>query len=113
MKRILIQNTRQMWIILPLAIPKHLTFNDLFNRLEDKFTQSWSGNVNNSANILNFRLFKTSHNLEHYLNILDDIDIIILSSFMAMDHKLPIENNSKSYHENRESMVSVVLSCYR
>ena len=41
---------------------------------------------------LNYRLCKTSHNFEHYLNVLDDKDVITMSRFRTMNHKLPIEN---------------------
>ena len=61
-------------------------------RLEDQFTQSWSGKVNDSPKALNYRLYKTSHNFEHYLNVLDDKDVITMSRFRTMNHKLPIEN---------------------
>ncbi len=59
--------------------------------MEDQFQQKWSENIHKSPKTMNYRIYKTSHNLEKFMSILSDRDIITLMRFRTMNHRLPIE----------------------
>lgn len=60
-------------------------------RLVDQFKQTWYSDVYDSPKCLNYRIFKTTHCYENYLNILPSDLRIALSKFRCVNHKLPIE----------------------
>ena len=60
-------------------------------KLIDQFKQIWFGLIYDSAKCLNYRIFKTTHCFESYIEYLPDDLRIALSKFRCVNHKLPIE----------------------
>jgi hypothetical protein len=60
-------------------------------KLLDQFLQNWSNQLTNSSKGLNYRLFKTELNLEHYLINLPKNLRSSLFYFRTGNHRLPIE----------------------
>ena len=60
-------------------------------KLIDQFKQCWFGLIYDSPKCLNYRIFKTTHCFESYINYLPDDLRIALSKSRCVNHKLPIE----------------------
>ena len=61
------------------------------NILVDQFKQSWKSDLENSSKAFSYRIFKTEHGFEKYLDILNERDRITLTRFRTTNHRLPIE----------------------
>ena len=59
-------------------------------RLRDIDLQSWQCEVDNNSLCLNYKVFKSSLNMEKYLLKLNPIDRISLSKFRCSSHRLPV-----------------------
>ena len=60
-------------------------------RLIDQFKQKWTAEIQLSAKCLNYRMFKTSLTLEHYLTSLPYNNRQLLARFRCRNHNLPVE----------------------
>ena len=63
----------------------------LKQRLSDQFKQFWQSCITDSAKSLNYRIFKTFHEFENYLNILTIKEGILFCRFRTTNNYLPIE----------------------
>ena len=61
------------------------------NILNDQFKQAWNSDLENSPKAFSYRIFKTEHCFETYLDQLNERDRITLIRFRTTNHKLPIE----------------------
>ena len=61
------------------------------SRISDQFLQNWNNTIMNSPKCLVYRLYKTQHLFEEYLDIIPLNLAYILCRFRIMNHKLPIE----------------------
>lgn len=64
--------------------------NHILQNLKDQFTQTWLSDIWNSNSCINYRIFKTSFNIEPYLIKLPRKDSINLCRFRSGCNKLPI-----------------------
>ena len=62
------------------------------NRLRDTLIQEWHCMLENNKLCLNYKLFKETYEIEHYLKISDDRIRYSLSRFRSGSHFLPISN---------------------
>ena len=71
--------------------------------------QTWLSSVNDSPKALNYRIYKDNLAFENYLNILNDKDILTLSTFRTTNHKLPVENG-RWKHIARENRICLLCN---
>jgi len=60
-------------------------------RLKDQFIQGWLSEVNTKESCYNYRLYKTTFQLEKYIEILPQRLIYPLIRFRTLNHRLPIQ----------------------
>ena len=59
-------------------------------RLSDIFKQDWRAKMYDMSSCLNYRLFKTDHKYENYLNILDPFNRISFTKYRCGNSKIPV-----------------------
>ena len=78
-------------------------------RLIDQFKQTWYGFIYDSQKCLNYRIFKTVHCNENYLNLLAFDLRFALSKLRCVNHKLPIEKGRFFELQEMNDFVSFVI----
>ena len=72
------------------------------NALKETFTQKWKNDLNVSAKCVNYRLFKTQHEYESYLNILPTSYVKYMIDFRLCNNRLPVETGRWAGVERNE-----------
>ena len=71
-------------------------------RLTDSFRQIWQGRLNESNQCINYRIFKTSLNLERYLLRLTPTLRFALAKFRCGNHRLPVNTGRYTGIERKD-----------
>ena len=68
-----------------------LLLNKVEKSLQDQYLQLWHSNIFNSSKCTNYRIYKTDHKYEHYLDVLPIFNAQSLINFRMCNNHLPIE----------------------
>lgn len=73
------------------TVSNHLLSKHVKCILSEQFKQNWRSDVLNSPKASCYRIFKTEHCFENYLDFLNDKNIKVFCKFRTCNNKLPVE----------------------
>ena len=83
-----------VWLFQAEGVKADWLKNSVARITKDQFLQTWNANVQESSKCLNYRIFKTVHNLENYLLVLPPKLRTTLCKFRCRNSKVPAEVGS-------------------